>query len=177
MKRKVIEHIPGSLGKRNAAFVGFHFKSEAWRGFESLPVEARNKEILQVALNLRWDSRFGFPGGLVEEGESLKHGAVREVREELNFSIDESKLELLCTHQVKDDLNAHFFTYEITEEEKRLMYKNLLDAPHFGFEISGLVFLQCVNHESGKGVDSFLENTSLAPAVDIEIKKLMEKYA
>ncbi len=177
MNRIITEHKPGTLGKRNASFVGLHFKSKAWSGFEHLDEGVRNKDILQVVLIFRWDSRYGFPGGLVEEGESISEGAVREVKEELNFDIDESKLELLSTHQVKEDLNAHFFTYEITVEEKRQIHMNLLDASHFGFEVSGLVFLQCANLISGKGVDNFLEKSVLAPAVNLDIKKLMEKHA
>lgn len=164
----------GQLGERNAAFIGLHLKSKIWADFEGLPFDVQQTDVGQIALVFRWDCRFGFPGGLVDDGETLLQAAVREAKEEINFDVSEDRLTLLTTHQVKDDLNAHFFICSITEEERDYIAKTAPLACHYGSEMAGVVFIQCVKGHQGKGVEQFLETNILAPAVKQEIKALMD---
>lgn len=49
---------------------------------------------------------FVFPGGGVEDGETVEQAAVREVREETTLSI---RVEKLLYHQIYDDTTEQFF--------------------------------------------------------------------
>ena len=41
---------------------------------------------------VRFDGLLGFPGGLVDEGESVEQGLNRELEEEINLNLDEVKI-------------------------------------------------------------------------------------
>lgn len=49
----------------------------------------------------RWDGRIGFPGGGVEEGESLTQALKREIKEEIGINIKENKLIPLVSFEWK----------------------------------------------------------------------------
>lgn len=48
-----------------------------------------------------------FPGGVVEDGESIEQGLVREMKEELGVTIQ--KYSFLSSHQYEDGHINHFF--------------------------------------------------------------------
>nr|WP_229649548.1 NUDIX hydrolase [Vibrio splendidus]MCC4880877.1 NUDIX hydrolase [Vibrio splendidus] len=173
MTKSYLELPLGQLGERNAAFIGFYLKSKVWSGFDGLPVSVQDADVGQVCLIFRWDARFGFPGGLVDDGELIIDAAVREAKEEINFSVDPDRLNLLSTHQVKADLNAHFYFCEISELERDYITQNAHKACHFGSEMAGVVFLQCVRGHEGKGLEQFLSTNILAPAVRQELELLI----
>lgn len=63
---------------------------------------------------------WGLVGGKIDEGEDKVQTAVREVKEEINHSIDSSKLQFLKTyHWGRDDMNLTFevFKLPITQNE------------------------------------------------------------
>lgn len=69
-------------------------------------------KVAHTLLLYRWDNKFGFPGGLVDEGESLIEALGREVSEEIAMSIydifeifnencDIEDMKPLCSHKIK----------------------------------------------------------------------------
>ncbi|MBC7753477.1 MAG: (deoxy)nucleoside triphosphate pyrophosphohydrolase [Moraxellaceae bacterium] len=60
-----------------------------------------------------------FPGGKVEQGETLESALVREIQEELSLSIDVKRLQFLSrnTHQYLTKLiDISFFLYQVSQE-------------------------------------------------------------
>lgn len=56
---------------------------------------------------------------LEEEGETLEQAAVREVKEEINCDLDASKLDMLCSHYMKDgdfEQHTHLMVCQVTAE-------------------------------------------------------------
>lgn len=53
-----------------------------------------------VVMVNRWDGKFGFPGGKVDEGETPRQAAVRESIEEIGFRPIEDNLDFLCVHEM-----------------------------------------------------------------------------
>ena len=75
----------GTLNQKNAVFVGFFVRSKLYRGSPHVSSVDHERELTQILLLMRWDSRLGFPGGMVDDGETLVEAALREVQEEIHF--------------------------------------------------------------------------------------------
>lgn len=167
----------GTLNERNAVFIAFHLKSKVYQGYKSVSEEIQNREIPQVLLLQRWDSKLGFVGGMVDEGEDLITAAKREAMEEINFDFDllnHLELKPVCSHQSKPDMNLHLFSVEIDSDYKKMIQKNAMAGSDFEAEVCGLVFQQ-IFRMKGRGFDEFLENGYFAPAVREELEELIEK--
>lgn len=60
-----------------------------------------------------------FPGGKVEAGETPEHALQREIQEELNVSIEVTKLRFLSTnlhHYKAKSISISFYLYEVPHE-------------------------------------------------------------
>lgn len=166
----------GTLNKRNGAFIAFHLKSKLYDGYSAVDKETQKKDIPQILLLHRWDSKLGFVGGMVDEGEDLISAAKREAMEEINFDFDllsHIELKPVCSHQIKDDMNVHLFSAEIDADYKKMILKNAMAASDFEAEVAGLVFQQ-VFQMKGRGFDEFIENGYFAPAVAEELVELVK---
>lgn len=81
---------------RNAAFVMFHTDN-------------------LVLMNMRAKGgNWGFPGGMVEEGEALFTAAQRECKEEIGVDIQLSEVEYKTHHLVREGLTSHAFTCKVS---------------------------------------------------------------
>ncbi len=59
-----------------------------------------------------------FPGGRVEEGESLETALVRELQEELGVTAEVGEMQLECEHDYPDlRVRLHFFDCVLSEGE------------------------------------------------------------
>lgn len=167
----------GTLNQRNGVFVAFHLKSKLYEGYKSVPASVQEKDFGQVLLLQRWDGKMGFVGGLVDEGEDLVTSAKRECMEEINFDFDllnYLELKPVCTHQIKDDMNVHLYSVEIDADLKKMILDNAPMAEDYNAEVCGVVFQQIFTRK-GRGIEEFLENAYLAPAVKEELEVLIEK--
>ena len=167
----------GKLNEKNGVFIAFHLKSKVYKGYQSVPENVQNKDIPQVLLLQRWDSKLGFVGGFVDDGEDLETAAKREAMEEINFDFDllqQFQLKPVCTHQIKENMNVHLFSVEIDADYKRMILKNAMAASDFEAEVCGVVFQQ-IFEMKGRGFKEFLENGYFAPAVAEELECLVKK--
>ena len=101
------------------------------------------------------DSGYDFPKGCVEEGETDKEGAIRELREETYLTIDDSKLIDAGVHRHNKEKNIHIFIYKVDEFPK-------------------LSSLKCTSYFEGKDGKMYPEVDSFA-IIDKEHRKAFNK--
>lgn len=169
----VAELEKGQLNTRNASFIALVCKDKIYSGCHNVSEEIQDTCFSQMLFMQRWDGRIGFPGGMVDEGEDILTSAIRELEEETNFIIENpDELHLVATHQVKEDLNVHLYTKEITIEERDDLIKNSYKAKDAFSEVDGLIFRQI----TPTYFDKWTERAFFAPAVFEEIVSLFEYY-
>lgn len=164
----------GDLSDKNAVFLAiiskdvtpYLSKIDVWG-------EVAKSSISQMLMTMRWDNTLGFLGGKVDAGETLTEALLREVEEEGGLFLSNKELEklkLFCTHKIKDGMNSHLFTLEVTLDRLREIQKNSFNGEDFYTESAGLVI--CHIHE--KSINNLLKS-SLAKTVKEEIEDLVEE--
>ena len=87
-----------------------------------------------VLMMLRFDGKFGFPGGYFEASETGVVALSREIQEELGMKVDVSRLQFVSKEEdvegPKGALICHFYTYEVSEEELAEIEANAHKAMH-----------------------------------------------
>ncbi|MGL5015294.1 MAG: NUDIX hydrolase [Bacteroidales bacterium] len=108
---------------------------------------------------------WGFPGGMVEEGESLFGALAREVGEEINTNIRLEQVEYKGKHSVREDLTSHVFTCEISHKDLLNIVENALSrqATH-SEELNGIGVFDVDNQ--------YFYNMPLAPTVREELESV-----
>lgn len=135
-----------------------------------------------VLMLARWDGSYGFPGGLVDNGETVEAGIQREIREEIGIEVKKSSFFELYQPQLLtliNDFDFHIFmgceTYnysvELTYKEMREVAENIPKAPHFLTETYGFALVEISN----PCYTEFLKHNFKATAKK-ELETLVEKY-
>jgi U8 snoRNA-decapping enzyme len=134
----------------------------------------------------RWDGRMGFPGGTVDENETLIEALVREVKEEIGITIKSSQVRPIVTHENR--IVTHLYGLKVLEAEFLHIYYHILnnfsrsillhayeegDESHFMSEITGIKIVPLLQHEN-KGIGRFLEN-SFAGATREDLEVLLSE--
>lgn len=162
----------GSMADRNAAFVCLH--TDNYKHYAGAPAEwgekALNADVTLFAAVVRWTGAIGFPGGLVEAGETLLECAIRECREEVGFSPSAENLVPVCSHEINPGFRSHLFSYKVTPEELYDIQRNSVDAEHARLEGCGVIV-----YHSTKASRKNILNTPGAKSVREELEVLMEK--
>ncbi|XP_031950829.1 U8 snoRNA-decapping enzyme-like isoform X1 [Corvus moneduloides] len=116
-----------------------------------------------VLMQLRFDGRFGFPGGLAEPGEPLEAALERELREELGPAA--AALRLRPRHHrgarawprggagSDGGLVTHLYVRRLRLDELEALERGGARAPEHGLEVQGLVRVPL-----GVGLPAFLQN-------------------
>jgi U8 snoRNA-decapping enzyme len=155
--------------KKNAVFLAIYVKEiSPWKYFKDDIKSMRCPALIMID---RWDGRMGFPGGTVNEGESLLDALVREVKEEIGITVKPEKVHPIAAHEWK--IATHLYGLEVLEIEFLHIYYHILnnfsrsillhayeegDESHFMSEITGIKIIPLVQH-AGKGINYFLENS------------------
>ena len=181
----------GTLNQRNAVFVGFFVRSHLYHGSPHVSSSDRERELTQILLLMRWDARLGFPGGMVDEGEGLAEAALREVQEEINFlQLDATaspevqarqraryvqRFNPLVSHQVRSEFNVHFFSCEISRDERDHIRAHAHLALHANAEVAGVNFIHCFDR-ANKGFSKLLDHGFFAPGVREELMCMIKAH-
>jgi U8 snoRNA-decapping enzyme len=94
---------------------------------------------LLAQMQMRFDGRFGFPGGHINNEESTIVGLNRELKEELGLDINEfgfkeTDYAVTYLHKIKKFV-LHFFVKEVTLENLKTIESNCIHAHEFGVEV------------------------------------------
>lgn len=143
---------------KDAVFIIFYAKYN----LPNMYKEFSEKEIFVGTMNMRWDGSFGFIGGFVDEKESLRAALKREVKEEIDYELDLSTIEMVCSHGDKEK-HLHLYKKEVSFEEIKEIMKNSINAKDFCSEMNGLSLVHFENYGE-KGFSNFLKNNFVTAA-------------
>ncbi len=108
---------------------------------QKVPLDVEYDARALVLMTLRHDGSIGFPGGIVDPGESVEEGLQREVREELAYEGLDGRLREAPTRHLANrasgkDIELHFYAVEVSEEEFKSIEAGVTKASMYGTEAS-----------------------------------------
>jgi 8-oxo-dGTP pyrophosphatase MutT (NUDIX family) len=170
--------------KKNAVFLAIYVNAiSPWRYFKDDMQHIQCPALIMID---RWDGRMGFPGGTVNEGETLIEALIREIKEEIGITVRPEKVHPIVSHEGR--IVTHLYGLKVLEAEFLHIYYHILnnfsrsillhayeegDESHFMSEITGIKIVPLIHHEN-KGIARFLEN-SFAGSSDRELKIILEE--
>lgn len=116
-----------------------------------------------VFMNMRWDGRWGFPGGIVEADETTLDAAIRECEEEIGVLVSPDHLVYGGNHLVREGLTSHFYVCDVDYDSLIELGRQALSgtASHHD-ELCGFGIFDAACHDFTK--------MSLAPTVIDELR-------
>ena len=102
-------------------------------------------------MQLRFDGRFGFPGGLVDDAETLEEAINREIKEELGKTstpLNITENDYITSHlyeeyiqelKLEKKLCLHFFAKRIPLQQLLELEQRPENAPFLGYEVRKFV--------------------------------------
>ena len=163
-------------GKKNAAFVVITMKSTVYENYDDPNVD-KNQQVNLAVMVHRWDGCQGFIGGMVDQGESLRDAAMREMMEEINLDIvSADQLEPLASHEL-DRLVVHAFHCDLGLRPTSFVRKLFADAVLAEHSIAEGVAIpvHLETYKWGKGLPRTLASNTLASAVKEELELVCDK--
>uniref|UniRef100_A0A8C0Z3C0 U8 snoRNA-decapping enzyme n=1 Tax=Canis lupus familiaris TaxID=9615 RepID=A0A8C0Z3C0_CANLF len=133
-----------------------------------------------VLMQMRFDGRLGFPGGLVNlQDGSLEAGLRRELSEELGEAAAHVPLERAdyrSSHAGPGPrVVAHFYAKQLTLEQLLAVEKGAPRAKDHGLEVLGLVRVPLYTLRDGVGgLPAFLENSFIGAAKEQLLEALQD---
>lgn len=166
--------------KKNAVFLAIYLESiSPWKYFKDDMQHIKCPALIMID---RWDGRMGFPGGTVNEGETLLQALVREIKEEIGITIKPEQVHPIASHENR--IVTHLYGLKVLEAEFLHIYYHILnnfsrsillhayeegDESHFMSEITGIKIVPLIHHEN-KGINRFMENSFAgATKEDLEV--------
>ncbi|KAI5718204.1 hypothetical protein M8J77_017939 [Diaphorina citri] len=121
-----------------------------------------------VLMQMRFDGYIGFPGGLVDAGESPLEALNRELNEEINlnpkYKVKDS--DLVCIHYSQSKkIILHFYALQVEKTDVLEIEKGALTSHDYGVEVLGTVRVPLYTMGDGfRGLPCFLTHSFIGNA-------------
>lgn len=132
-----------------SAFIAVYSKHPIYEDYLEIAEPLRAQEIPLVLMLMRWDGYIGFPGSIIDEGETSLDAAVREFKEETGVSLTDDEIASL-EFQEKVSLSENSALYLLNVPYSRLLDIRKVSAS-FGpgvAEIAGTMLLQVKDYST-----------------------------
>ena len=98
-----------------------------------------------MMMQMRTDGGLGFPGGMVDEGETLTEAVIREVYEELgDDNLIHPNSEPFCSHLIKrngEKMATHLYHINVSSDKMKDIVSNSITGEDFLLENRGNVIM------------------------------------
>ncbi|KAL1450425.1 hypothetical protein WDU94_002791 [Cyamophila willieti] len=129
---------------------------------------ATYKARANILMQMRFDGYIGFPGGLVDKGESPLEALNRELKEEINMNpkYQVKPSDLICTHWSESKkIILHFYALQVDKEDVIDIEKTALTSHDYGVEVLGTVRVPLYTMGDGfRGFPCFLTHSFIGNA-------------
>ena len=160
---------------RNVAFLIIHTKKHENFNNEEIRSNRGSVNIPLMLMINRWDGKIGFPGGNINENETIKDGLLREVREEIGLTLVPNQISKIEEFTFQDK-KVHLFVIQTDHYSMKEIIRNSTYCDSFLKENQGCFAVQMTdfNDESTRfqtvGFTDFLKNSNFAGSGRIEVE-------
>lgn len=176
--RKIIRIPTETELERNGSFVAVYCRNmQPYLNYDR-PINCpRDQKFAHIMMQLRWDGVFGFPGGKVDPGETLRQACVREAMEEINLAINEADLIPVCSHKEEGgNFAAHLYALEVDASRMLPIIQDSWSALDAEAEVCGVIAprISMYGAEQGKGILQFATKTPMSFSAKHELITMLE---
>lgn len=118
----------------------------------SVSKKDRGVNVPLMLMLMRWDGKIGFPGGKIELGEDSADGLAREVKEEIGFDCDKSKMKLVSNFKFTEN-DVELFAYEVSKDKLKSIMRVSTETDSFLIENQGCFAVQIANFIDNENYD------------------------